>query len=331
MSNQAIQLTAPGAAAIAVVRLRGPGVDDFLQSHFSRPAVIGRPVHGQIRDGDRVFDDPVIAKLSEDSADVCLHGGAWVIHAFLELARSNGFEVFSPRLPLAAAAVDGETEIDREVAAHLPMARTELALRVLLAQPAAWASRASADDVRMLADRSLHWLLHPPRVAIVGAANVGKSTLANQLFARQRVITADLPGTTRDWVGEIADVNGLAVLLVDTPGVRTTDDPLEREAIALSRPVVEQADAVVLLLDPTQAMEPDQSPLLARFPGAIVVVNKSDRGSIAGVKAIETVATTGTGVDALRCAIAARFGCDGMDRTLPRVWTDRQRDLFSRK
>ncbi len=90
--------------------------------------------------------------------------------------------------------VDGESEIEREVAASLPIAKTELALRVLLAQPAAWLKVAENDRKRMLTDRSLHWLLNPPKVAIVGTSNVGKSTLANQLFARERVITADLPG-----------------------------------------------------------------------------------------------------------------------------------------
>jgi tRNA modification GTPase len=183
----------------------------------------------------------------------------------------------------------------------------------------------------MLSDRSLHWLLHPPRVAIVGTANVGKSTLANQLFARERVITADLPGTTRDWVGEIADVNGLAVMLVDTPGVRETADPLEQHAIALSRPVMDEADAVVLVLDPTQPMEPDQSALIARFPNAIVVINKSDRGSLTLAGAIQTVATAGQGIDQLRLRIATQFDCGSIDLSMPRVWTERQRKEISRR
>ena len=104
---------------------------------------------------------------------------------------------------------------------------------------------AAADLPAILADRSLWWLLHPPRVAIVGRPNVGKSTLANQLFARERSITADLPGTTRDWVGELADVNGLAVMLVDTPGLRDAADPIERAAIAGARGQIAAADLVV--------------------------------------------------------------------------------------
>src|SRR6185503_2714425 len=96
------------------------------------------------------------------------------------------------------------------------------------------------------------WMLHPPRVAIVGEANVGKSTLANQLFAQERSITADLPGTTRDWVGEVANVDGLPVTLVDTPGVRETADEVEREAIARSGEQVAAADLILLVLDATR-------------------------------------------------------------------------------
>ena len=104
--------------------------------------------------------------------------------------------------------------LEQEVLMSLPLARTELTLRMLLAQPAAWdrliaRPPAKAETENILADRALHWLLHPPRVAIVGAANVGKSTLANQLFGQQRSITVDLPGTTRDWVGETANLDGL--------------------------------------------------------------------------------------------------------------------------
>ena len=132
-------------------------------------------------------------------------------------------------------AVDGAMTLEREMLAALPLARTDLGVRTLLAQrrhgAEAMSTLYAAAIGRILADRSLDHLLHPPRVAIVGAPNVGKSTLANQLFAQERSITADLPGTTRDWVGEIANIDGLAVTLVDTPGVRDTADAIEREAI----------------------------------------------------------------------------------------------------
>ena len=187
------------------------------------------------------------------------------------------------------------------------------------------------DLAAILADRALWWLLHPPRVAVVGVANVGKSTLANQLFAQERSITADLPGTTRDWVGEIADVNGLAVMLVDTPGLRATADPIERAAIDRGREQIAAADLVVLVLDPTRPLEPEQAALVDAYPSALPVVNKTDRPAEWEMQrpgVIRTVGTTGEGVDELRRAVAARFGCDAMDPDRPRWWTERQREAL---
>jgi tRNA modification GTPase len=340
--NCAILMTPPGAAAIAVVRLVGPGVHGFLKSHFSRTVVPGRPVHGEIRDvGGVVIDDPVVVLHdSRPLADVSLHGGTWVVRAFLELARRDGFRSVEPvEAPLDERAVDASSVIETEVLTHLPLARTELALRVLLAQPRAWdrlkrrMSHVRREEIeRIVADRALYWLLHPPRIAIVGVANAGKSTLANQLFAQERSITADLPGTTRDWVGDVANVDGLAVMLVDTPGLRETRDALEAEAIALAMPQIERADLVVLVLDQARPLAGEQEQLLARFRDSMVVANKTDRPAAwaAPARAIRTVATTGQGVDELRRAIRRHFAGESLEIDRPRWWTERQRAILQR-
>jgi tRNA modification GTPase len=170
-------------------------------------------------------------------------------------------------------------------------------------------------------------------VAIVGVPNVGKSTLANQLFAQERSITADLPGTTRDWVGEIANVDGLAVMLLDTPGLRETADPIEREAIARGRGQIERADLVLVVIDPTQSSH-EQRELMRAHPQALRVVNKSDRRSAWDVddpSAVRTVATTGEGVGTLRDAIKKHFlGGSHPDPDRPRWWTERQRTILER-
>src|SRR3954447_26397913 len=108
----------------------------------------------------------------------------------------------------------------------------------------------------MIDDRSLYWLLSRPRVAIVGPANVGKSTLANQLFAAERSITADVAGTTRDWVGALANLDGLVVELIDTPGVRETKDAIEAQAIGVASRETSRADLILLVLDASADFEP---------------------------------------------------------------------------
>lgn len=322
-------LTAPGAAAIAVVRIAGPLVTRFLAQHFSKPVHESRCVHAELLDGEHLIDDPVVVLLPDDrGADINVHGGPWVVRSLLNLLERFGFEIG----PADLEAMDGANLLEREVMHSLSLATTELALRTLLAQPDAW-QRATPDMIpSILADRALWWLLHPPRVAIVGAPNVGKSTLANQLFAHERSITADLPGTTRDWVGELANLDGLTVMLLDTPGIRATDDAIERASITRSAGQVRSTDLVIVVLDPTRPPD-EQLRLVTEHPDALVVANKCDRPpswDAAARADVSTVATTGEGIDALRRAIRIRFGCDGIDATRPRWWTARQRASLER-
>jgi tRNA modification GTPase len=330
-------LTPAGPAAIAVVRLVGPGVTPFLRWRFSKPTAIGRCVHGQLRDVDEhVIDDPVVVLCRENVADVNLHGGVWVVRAVVELAKADGFHlVESTDDVVPAEAVDGVSAIERDVHRWLPRATTELALRVLLAQPAAWAGLRQRRDVaeirRVIEDESLFHLLTPPRVAIVGPANVGKSTLANQLFGQERSITADVAGTTRDWVGELANIDGLAVMLLDTPGRRETNDAIERAAIDLSRQQVGAAELVVLVFDRSVPMTDADRQLLDAHPHAVRVANKSDRlAAWDALGMIETVATSGVGVEELRRAIRRFFGCENIAIERPRWWTSEQRELLRR-
>lgn len=344
--NVAILLTPPGGAAIACVRIRGPAVGDFLSAHFTRAVLPGRAVHGELIDGPRVIDDIVVVRADSHTADLNLHGGAWVVRSALELAQRGGFGLpGSSSMPLSPAAVDADSLLDFEVLTHLPFARTELGVRVLLVQSALWRGlQARAADEQgpgfqgeleqILVDRSLHHLLNPPTVAIVGVANAGKSTLANQLYAQERSITADLPGTTRDWVGGMAQINGLPVMLVDTPGLRTTSDPIEQTAIDKSRGEIARADQVILVLDASRSIEGEQASLLARYPSAIHVLNKSDRRlgwDPPSPDSIHIVATTGEGIDLLRTAIVDAFcGEPTVALYRPRCWTERQRKIVSR-
>ncbi|MGD0461044.1 MAG: GTPase [Tepidisphaeraceae bacterium] len=333
--NTAILLTPPAAAggsAIAVVRLRGPSVAQFLARCFSKTPLPNRCVHGELRDGDSIIDDPVVV-LAADGwwADVCLHGGAWVVESALALAKREGFEILrGGTLPLPDAALDDASSLfEREMLAHLPLARTGPAIRMLLDQSNAWhrAIDAGLDARSILADQTLWRLLNPPKVAIVGEPNVGKSTLANQLFGQQRSITADLPGTTRDWVGEIANIDGLAVLLVDTPGERDACDAIERAAIAASHEQIEASDLILVVFDATA---PPASAIT--HPRALRVVNKTDQPSGWDFQSLDSIpisARTGHGLDELRREIHQRLGIVALNDSGPRWWTQRQKAILA--
>jgi tRNA modification GTPase len=345
VQNTAFLLTPPGPAAIAVVRIHGPQVGEFLRKHFSRPVVPGRCIYGILADAQREIDDAIVVLSDQITADLNIHGGTWVVQSVMDLAQREGFSIIDVQTaPLPSLAVDASNVLEEEVLTHLPMARTELGVRMLLAQNQAWdelilQSAKSPERVRValraaIIDRSLEYLLNPPKVAIVGPANVGKSTLANQLFAQERSITADIPGTTRDWVGEIANIDGLPVLLVDTPGLRATSDPIEAEAIDRSRAEVTAAALVILVLDATRPLKDEQWELLDHFPEAMRVINKCDRAFAAGMaelKAIRTIATERQGLSELRIAIGTHF-CGEFPPVLdrPRCWTGRQKQIVER-
>lgn len=132
-------------------------------------------------------------------------------------------------------------------------------------------------------------------VAIVGAPNVGKSTLLNALAGREAAITSEIAGTTRDVIEVRMEIGGLAMTLLDTAGLRDTDDPVERIGVVRARERAAMADLRVFLV------EGDAMPDMAVLPGDIVLRAKADLladkgGAISG--------RSGEGVDELLQSIA---------------------------
>lgn len=87
------------------------------------------------------------------------------------------------------------------------------------------------------------------QVVLAGAVNAGKSSLLNALLGRQRALVTAVPGTTRDFIEESCDLDGLPIRLVDTAGLRETDESVEHLGIALSREKLARADAILLVVD----------------------------------------------------------------------------------
>jgi tRNA modification GTPase len=118
------------------------------------------------------------------------------------------------------------------------------------------------------------------RVAIVGRPNVGKSSLLNRLSRSERAIVTDLPGTTRDLVESELVLQGVPLTLLDTAGIRSTDDPIEQLGIERSRSALASADLVLLLFDLTAGWTSEDQALRALVPeevACLVVGNKLDQ------------------------------------------------------
>lgn len=152
-------------------------------------------------------------------------------------------------------------------------------------------------------------------VAIVGRPNVGKSSLMNALLERDRVIVTPHPGTTRDTVEETLQIDGVAVKIIDTAGVREALDPAERIGVERTMEAMATADITLLVFDGSQKLTKDDKNLLNAIKteksgfNIIYVINKSDRISTISIKDVEGAteeeivrlsAKTGDGIEALR-------------------------------
>ena len=162
------------------------------------------------------------------------------------------------------------------------------------------------------------------QVAIVGAPNVGKSSLFNALLNANRAIVTAIPGTTRDLLTERADIGGLSLALIDTAGVRATNDVVEQEGVSRTRGALGVADLVLVVLDSSREITDEDRGILAETASQprVVVLNKSDLvvqdlnfGLTDTGKDPQPLfwvsARTGAGLDDLIAAIASVLNGDG--------------------
>jgi len=117
------------------------------------------------------------------------------------------------------------------------------------------------------------------RIVLAGQPNVGKSSLLNQLAGRESAIVTDIPGTTRDVLREEINLEGMPVHVIDTAGLRESDDAIEQEGIRRSWQEMEQADRVLLLLDDRAGYGEEEERILSLLPrnlATTIIYNKID-------------------------------------------------------
>lgn len=113
---------------------------------------------------------------------------------------------------------------------------------------------------------------------IIGRPNVGKSSLLNSLVHEAKAIVTDIPGTTRDVIEEYVNVRGVPLRLVDTAGIRETEDIVERIGVERSRQVLKEADLILLVLNYSEELSEEDVKLFEAVEGmdVIVILNKTD-------------------------------------------------------
>ena len=156
-------------------------------------------------------------------------------------------------------------------------------------------------------------------VTIVGKPNVGKSSLLNCLVREERAIVTSIAGTTRDIIEEYVWLDSVPVRLIDTAGIRDTDDVVEKLGVERSEKAIDNADLVLVMLDGSMVPDDDDRRVLKATRGKerIIIINKTDLGGVKYAEAIrakadkspvvEISAKTGSGLRELEMLISSRY------------------------
>ena len=175
--------------------------------------------------------------------------------------------------------------------------------------------RRSVNDLLVASRRGVR-LANGLHGVIVGRPNAGKSSLLNALAASERAIVTDVPGTTRDLLRETIDLDGIAITLVDTAGLRESDDPVEIEGIRRARSELDSADLAILVSsDEELPLDRDLLSGLSETTLRIIVHNKIDldaaaprRECLDSTSHIWLSARTGAGMDLLIAELRSAAG-----------------------
>ena len=360
--------TAPGAAALAIVRVSGPQAAQVVKAACGRERDFAprRATLARVRDArGRVLDECVATVYTaphsftgEAAAELCCHGGTLVVQRVLERLLECGARPAEPGEFTRRAFENGRLDLTQaEAVMDVISAGSDLALRAAQNQlQGAIGARVQAAADRLIGiaahveayidfpeediapdttaelvqgldaiSEQLRQLLSTAdegrilregvRTAIIGAPNVGKSSLLNLLLGYDRAIVSPTAGTTRDTIEESVAVGGLRLRLIDTAGLHESADALERAGMERSRRALAEADLILEVHDaslPRTKAEP-----VSTTAKRITLLNKCDLPEHAdwrGAEGLRISCTTGRGRAELERAIADLFLQDAGER-----------------
>jgi tRNA modification GTPase len=344
-----------GRAAVATVRVVGSQswerVRAVLTSRFSAGQLpLDRIVVGRWRDEQRqaASEQVVVARLDEQTIEIHCHGGQAAVHS---ICQSLVDRACQPVTWQDTVRTSTQNQIQQEALIALAGATTEKTASLLLRQYAGaldeclqgvsrdldcGALDSAANRLQDLVDTSDCGLriVDPFRVVICGPPNVGKSSLINALAGFDRSIVFDEPGTTRDVLQVDTAIGGWPVQLLDTAGLRDTEEHIESLGIERALTQAEQADLVVLVSSAADPWDDTMQAWLDRFPAALLVHNKTDLATSdqavdpgARPNGLSTSVTQGTRIDQLLLAIRSRLVPRDPSPTGPLIFTARQAQL----
>lgn len=364
--------TAPGRAAIGIVRVSGSGLHALIEGLIGRTLPARRAVLCEFRDAKgRVIDQGFAIHFpaphsytGEDVLELHGHGGPVVLRLVLRRCLELGARVAEPGEFTRRAFLNDKMDLAQaEGVIDLIDAATEQAARCAVRSLFGDFSKqiqllkVNMMDLRTLVEANLDFpeedvdtvagidtqlrlqgllqnidaVLEASRqgsllregmdVVLAGQPNVGKSSLLNRLAGEDLAIVTEVPGTTRDAIRQVIDLNGIPARIIDTAGLRQPTDVVENQGIARTWEAIARADLILLMSDAQGDETGEDGAILKRLPEAcprIRVMNKIDltaetpRVERSGeTTTVWLSAKTGAGVDQLRRALLEAAGWKG--------------------
>ncbi|MBN1256715.1 MAG: 50S ribosome-binding GTPase [Planctomycetes bacterium] len=258
-----------------------------------KPVGKGKFQHGILR-GESGDIDEILLAWTEWGAELNCHGGSACATAALRLLQENGFKEISPENWWFESAKAGRISLaECEARLRLPQAVTPLQVRLLShalqleKSVQEWIDHLSEVEQNSSLELLEKWIaayagdqiiLKKHVVAVVGAPNVGKSTLFNALLSLDRAMVSELAGTTRDAVRQNLILDGLSVELVDTAGLLEKAAGADAEAVRRAREILQAAELCLLILDGSREFTDEDRHAWQACQGVptLVIINKND-------------------------------------------------------
>lgn len=293
----AAKLTGDLPAAIAVIEIHGPKVVPWLATHWSPASGSHELQLNTIRYGslttlphnnhkatshaatlNPIGESVVVCKTNSNSVEIHCHGGLLAAATILASLEAFGFDILSQTQWLK---LQNSDPISAQAIEAIQNAKTLKATRILLEQQSGALQRAF-DEIDFLirhqqkaqANQAIQaldrWtnlgkhLVSPFTVILCGPPNVGKSSLLNRLLGYQRAIVHAQAGTTRDLLAEETSIGGWPVRLLDSAGIRETEDEIEQAGVDRAKRAFAKSDLVLLLVDSSQGWTEDHTAIYKR-------------------------------------------------------------------
>ena len=288
--------TAPGESGIGIIRISGKGAVDLAKRCFvpfsgkniseyaPRQAVYGKVtgIDGQLIDEAICIIMPAPHSYTcEDVVEIQSHGGSVALREILELTYKLG----------ARAAERGEFTKRAFLNGRLDLTQAQAVMDVIQAPTKASLKLATghlsghfSGKIREMRNDILALIAHLeasidfPEDAIIGKPNAGKSSIMNLLLREQRAIVTDVAGTTRDSIEETVNIGGVPLVLIDTAGIRETDDVVEKIGVERAKEYIDKASLILAVFDSSRRLDHEDEEIaeLIRGNQVIALLNKSD-------------------------------------------------------